>query len=76
MDKKLVYVSYGFSWIEPDYRAAEQRYFPHASEYVDGASCYPDGGPKTAYTYVCPECMRAKQRWAARHPHHPNVSSR
>jgi hypothetical protein len=75
MQTKTVPRSFGLPWYEPGYLAAERRYFPHAQDSVDGP-CYYDGGPKMVRVYVCPECIRAKQRWAVRHSHYPNASSR
>ena len=67
MERKIVQVSYGYPAYDEAYVAAMGRDFPHAEAEVNGG-CDPSPGPRKAPVLVCPECKRAQQRWARRHP--------
>lgn len=66
MERKIVFVSYGFPAYDDTYVAAMGRNFPHAEAVFHGG-CDPSPGPRKVAVYVCPECKRSQRKWALRH---------
>jgi hypothetical protein len=74
MERKMVWVSYGYIVPDDSYVAAMNRAFPYGDEFASGG-CDPSAGPRKAPVYVCPECKRARYKWAQRHPKNPEAQS-